>query len=68
MISDLNRCANFHARPPESALLLLIVDDDPLISDTLEFHDEHGLRVITSHSRPHCMQLLATPPGCRNWR
>ena len=38
--------------------LLLIVDDDPLISDTLSFSMSPVFEVITSHSRPHCKQLL----------
>jgi DNA-binding NtrC family response regulator len=38
--------------------LLLIVDDDPLISDTLSLSMGSAFEVITSHSRPHCMQLL----------
>lgn len=38
--------------------LLLIVDDDPLISDTLSFAMSSAFEVITSHSRPHCVQLL----------
>jgi len=38
--------------------LLLIVDDDPLISDTLSFSMSTAFEVLTSHSRPHCMQLL----------
>ena len=47
---------------PESVLqekpLLLIVDDDPLISDTLSFTMSTAFEIITSHSRPHCTQLL----------
>ncbi|MEI7431829.1 MAG: sigma-54 dependent transcriptional regulator [Betaproteobacteria bacterium] len=38
--------------------LLLIVDDDPLISDTLSFSMSTVFEVLTSHSRPHCSQLL----------
>ena len=38
--------------------LLLIVDDDPLISDTLSFSMHPAFEVITSHSRLHCTQLL----------
>jgi DNA-binding NtrC family response regulator len=38
--------------------LLLIVDDDPLIADTLSVSMGSAFEVITSHSRPHCMQLL----------
>ena len=47
---------------PETAFpqkpLLLIVDDDPLISDTLSFSMQPVFEVITSHSRQHCAQLL----------
>jgi len=47
---------------PDSTLpekpLLLIVDDDPLISDTLSFSMSTAFEVLTSHSRPHCTQLL----------
>ena len=43
---------------PESKPLLLIVDDDPLIVDTLSFSLEPAFEIITSHSRPHCIQLL----------
>ncbi len=38
--------------------LLLIVDDDPLISDTLSLSLSPAFEVITSHSRAHCTQLL----------
>ena len=42
---------------PESALqekpLLLIVDDDPLIADTLSFTMSTAFEIITSHSHPH---------------
>ena len=38
--------------------LLLIVDDDALICDTLGFSLSQFFEVVTSHSRPHCMQLL----------
>lgn len=38
--------------------LLLIVDDDPLIADTLSFSMGQAFEVLTSHSRPHCAQLL----------
>ncbi|SBT09236.1 Two component, sigma54 specific, transcriptional regulator, Fis family [Candidatus Accumulibacter aalborgensis] len=37
---------------------LLIVDDDALICDTLSFSLTPLFEVLTSHSRPHCMQLL----------
>ena len=47
---------------PESVLqekpLLLIVDDDPLISETLSFTMSTAFEIITSHSRSHCTQLL----------
>ncbi|WP_291992454.1 sigma-54 dependent transcriptional regulator [Candidatus Accumulibacter sp. ACC003] len=38
--------------------LLLIVDDDALICDTLSFSLSPLFEVLSSHSRPHCMQLL----------
>ena len=49
-------------RQPDTTLhdkpLLLIVDDDALICDTLSFSMSPLFEVLTSHSRPHCMQLL----------
>jgi DNA-binding NtrC family response regulator len=49
-------------RPPEPSPtnkpLLLIVDDDLLIADTLSFAMSPSFEVVTSHSRPHCAQLL----------
>ncbi len=49
--------------PPDAAPsekpLLLIVDDDALICDTLSFSMSPQFEVVTSHSRPHCLQLLA---------
>jgi len=38
--------------------LLLIVDDDSLISDTLSHAFAADFDVVTSHSRPHCLALL----------
>lgn len=38
--------------------LLLIVDDDSLIADTLSVSMAQKFEVVTSHSRTHCMQLL----------
>ncbi len=38
--------------------LLLIADDDPLISDTLSFSMSTTFEVVSSHSRPHCIQLM----------
>ena len=38
--------------------LLLIVDDDSLISDTLSHVFAADFDVVTSHSRPHCLALL----------
>ncbi|MBL8400819.1 MAG: sigma-54-dependent Fis family transcriptional regulator [Candidatus Accumulibacter sp.] len=38
--------------------LLLIIDDDALICDTLSFSLSPLFEVITSHSRLHCLQLL----------
>ena len=49
--------ANPETKLPEKPLLL-IVDDDPLISDTLSFSMSPAFEVVTSHSRPHCTQLL----------
>ena len=45
------------AASPEKPLLI-IIDDDPLISDTLGFSMRSAFEVVTSHSRPHCVQLL----------
>ena len=44
--------------PPPEKPLLLIVDDDALICDTLSLSLSPLFEVLTSHSRPHCMQLL----------
>ena len=38
--------------------LLLIVDDDQLITDTLSFSLASAFDVVTSHSRQHCLQLI----------
>ncbi|MCP5269444.1 MAG: sigma-54-dependent Fis family transcriptional regulator [Zoogloeaceae bacterium] len=38
--------------------LLLIVDDDPLIADTLSIALRDAFEIITSHSRPQALQLL----------
>jgi two-component system nitrogen regulation response regulator GlnG len=38
--------------------LLLIVDDDPLISDSLSHAFAAEFDVVTSHARPHCLALL----------
>lgn len=38
--------------------LLLIVDDDALICDTLSFSMSSLFEVVSSHSRPHCLQIL----------
>ena len=43
---------------PQGKSLLLIVDDDPLICDTLSFSMSPAFEIVTSHSRPHCMQML----------
>ncbi|MEO8409703.1 MAG: sigma-54 dependent transcriptional regulator [Propionivibrio sp.] len=45
------------ATVPEKPLLI-IIDDDPLICDTLSLSLRSAFEVITSHSRPHCIQLL----------
>jgi two-component system nitrogen regulation response regulator GlnG len=45
--------------------LLLIVDDDPLITDTLGYSLGKRFQILTSHSRAHALQLLhqlRTPP------
>ncbi len=44
--------------PPGAKPLLLLVDDDPLISDSLGFALARDFEVLTSHSRPHCLQIL----------
>ncbi len=38
--------------------LLLIVDDDPLIAESLGFAFAGDFDVVTSHSRPHALNLL----------
>ena len=38
--------------------LLLVVDDDPLISDALGYAFAAEFDVVTSHARPHCLALL----------
>lgn len=43
---------------PVTKPLLLIVDDDSLISESLSFAFANDFDVITSHSRPHCLNLL----------
>lgn len=43
---------------PSAKPLLLIVDDDPLICESLSFAFAQELDVITSHSRPHALTLL----------
>ena len=46
--------------------LLLIVDDDPLIADTLSIALTDAFEVVTSHSRPQAMKLvrqLRQPPA-----
>lgn len=43
---------------PGGKPLLLIVDDDPLITDTLAYSLGATFEIITSHSRPHCIQML----------
>jgi two-component system nitrogen regulation response regulator GlnG len=44
--------------PQPEKPLLLVVDDDPLIADTLSFSLSPSFEVVTSHSRQHCAQLL----------
>ena len=43
---------------PSKKPLLLIVDDDPLICDTLSISMGAVIEVINSHSRQHCLQQL----------
>ena len=38
--------------------LLLIVDDDPLITDTLNLSLGSAFEIVTSPARAHCLQLL----------
>jgi len=38
--------------------LLLVIDDDPLISDALGYAFANDFDVVTSHARPHCLRLL----------
>ncbi|KAB2928183.1 MAG: sigma-54-dependent Fis family transcriptional regulator [Dechloromonas sp.] len=38
--------------------LLLIVDDDPLITESLSFAFTHAFDVVSSHSRTHTLSLL----------
>jgi two-component system nitrogen regulation response regulator GlnG len=49
-------------RPPDTPApekpLLLIVDDDPLIADTLGYSMRQSFEVLASHSRQECIQLL----------
>lgn len=50
---------------PANKPLLLIVDDDPLISESLTFAFAENYDVVSSHSRPHAISLvrqLRTPP------
>lgn len=43
---------------PTANPLLLLVDDDPLISETLAYALGRHFDVVTSHSRSHCRQVL----------
>jgi hypothetical protein len=43
--------------------LLLVVDDDPLISDALGYAFANDFDVVTSHSRPHCLACSAVAPS-----
>ena len=42
--------------------LLIVVDDDPLITDSLGYSMQSAFDVVASHSRSHCVQLLQTLP------
>jgi len=46
------------AAPLSNKPLLLIVDDDPLISDSLSHAFAAEFDIVTSHARPHCLALL----------
>ena len=46
------------ATPLSNKPLLLIVDDDPLISDALSHAFMAEFDVVTSHARAHCLALL----------
>ncbi len=46
------------ATPLSNKPLLLIVDDDPLISDALSHAFAAEFDVVTGHARPHCLALL----------
>ncbi len=43
---------------PDRKPLLLIVDDDPLIADTLAYALGSDFEIVTSHARAHCIQML----------
>lgn len=43
---------------PTAKPLLLIVDDDPLISESLSFAFAQEFDVVASHARPHALALL----------
>lgn len=43
---------------PAAKPLLLIVDDDPLIAESLSFAFARDFDIVTSHSRPHALNLL----------
>lgn len=47
-----------YAKTLSNKPLLLIVDDDPLISDALSHAFAATFDVVTSHARPHCLALL----------
>ena len=47
-----------HAANCPEQPLLLIVDDDPLICDTLGLAMSSAFEVVTSQTRPHCLQML----------
>ena len=52
--------------------LLLVVDDDPLISDALGYAFANDFDIVTSHARTHCLRLLqqlrqVLPPAVALW-
>jgi hypothetical protein len=52
---------------PERKPALLVVDDDPLITDTLAFALGGDYEVLACESRRHAIELLRQLPGSRWW-
>ncbi len=55
---DENRAMSSAPDNPPGKPLLLIVDDDPLIADTLSIALRDAFEIVTSPSRPQTLQLL----------